>query len=184
MNFLEKLDMIRQSEISTAHFAEKELKPVLLIFTHDKENKLIYINTKINGYNSLPKDKKTIVSKYFLVGFTFLFGAEIGTSEDKDRHLGNIIDSMRYHLCQVDATSINDIIGCLIETLNKFNHSHTEIFELGDIAGFTTVENFIHLLKGYVAKGYINNDDIALINIINKEWKFCLADLDDLSEEF
>lgn len=162
---------------------EKKISKALIIFMTDNENKIIYINNKINGYNSLPEKDKPIVSKYFLADLMFQFGIVIADEENKHYMTDHLID-LKTTLCSISQTDMNAIIDCIISKLDAFAYGSKSIFKLYNIDGTKLMDAFLILLKGYNSKGYIDKEDILFANsLYSLKWHFKMVEMDDITIE-
>ena len=145
------------------------------------ETKIIYINNKINGYNSLPEENKPIISKYFVACMMQMFGYAIADKENSHYMTDHLID-MKTRLCIISQTYINGIINCILLKLRDFEYVYKTIIPLHDIKSSKLIESFTIILQGYLSKGHIDNEDILFANTLYKnDWRFELTNLNDIT---
>lgn len=155
----------------------------LIIFMINTENKIIYINNKINGYNSLPEESKPIISKYFVACMMQMFGHAIADKENSHYTTDHLID-IKTKLCNTSQTNINKIIDYILLKLHDFAYGHKAIVALHDIKSSKLIDSFTIILKGYLSKGHIDNEDILFANTLYKnDWRFELTNLNDITIE-
>lgn len=155
----------------------------LIIFMINTENKIIYINNKINGYNYILEGSKPIINKYFVAYMMQMFGNAIADNENRHYITDHLID-MKTRLCIISQTDINGIINCILLKLRDFEYGYKTIIPLHDIKSSKLIESFTIILQGYLSKGHIDNDDILFANTLYKnDWHFELTNLEDITIE-